>query len=380
MKSSLSFESDPERPEFHRPELDHKPIRIHVNALVIRLGRIVVGGVVGLPHKLGRVQLLQRLVACQRGFLDRFDFQPFSRENGGKRHFRREGEGRVLADRVEVREAEQRAAHCVLVVVSEGHEFDVLRERLGEVLGFGSPSASSDCFVCEGESGWEVEQVVQLAAHVVGGFNCVQNQPVPPAHGETRALAAAVAQVAVRAHLAGRRVDVIAAAHRFVEWFLNSSNIVLQNSPVNHHLDLARGQRRSAHRRVGDDDELRVLLFVFDRDHCVDGIVVSGNGFGDVVRLRVGFASLIIYALHQLPAVAVGFELAFGVERGRVLDDHLLSSVALALNPVGVHRNWTCSPLDFDVRLALDETDDVRRPVGELLPDFHHQTAVSHRH
>ena len=175
----------------------------------------------------------------------------------------------------------------------------------------------------------------------------------------------------MRAHLARCGADVVAAAHRLVDWLLDPTRVVLLATTVNHHLKRAVGHRRASHRGV--DHHGHLVLAVIQGDHRVhraaqrrafsrqetggrteganqDALVVACDGLADLVG-RVGGAAGVPLALDHLAAVGVGVcaELLLRLEEdakgaaavltegalagdGRVeLEDDLLAAAELAV-------------------------------------------------
>mmetsp|Transcript_11476 Transcript_11476/g.37946 ORF Transcript_11476/g.37946 Transcript_11476/m.37946 type:complete len:205 (+) Transcript_11476:2611-3225(+) len=192
----------------------------------------------------------------------------------------------------------------------------------------------------------------------------------------------------MRAHLAWRRVNVVAPAHRLVERLLHPAAVVRLHAPVNHKLDLPVLQRGARLGDVGQDGEL--VRPVVDRHHRVDGVVVPRHRLRDVVVVRVRWAAPVVRALDHLLAVRVGVPRVARLEPGRVPHDHLLAPVVRHRPPVAVTRHrrqprrldWDRSrgPLDLNEARIPEEPNHVGCPRREGLCHLGHEGSPAHPH
>ena len=185
----------------------------------------------------------------------------------------------MLANRVKVREAdEDLAAKARAVVVGDRHKLDILGQCLGDSAE--ARDLRLEAVACrKGQSGREIELILQLSTGLVGALDRVEDKPVPATHRETGANTPTVTLCAVLAHLTGGRVDIIASTHSLVERLLHAAAIVLEDAAVHHELELAVLERRATLRHIGEHCKLRACLFVLEREHRVDRVVVPRNGF-----------------------------------------------------------------------------------------------------
>mmetsp|Transcript_37013 Transcript_37013/g.54352 ORF Transcript_37013/g.54352 Transcript_37013/m.54352 type:complete len:208 (-) Transcript_37013:2148-2771(-) len=156
---------------------------------------------------------------------------------------------------------------------------------------------------------------------------------------------------------------------------------------MDHQFNFSIREGRPALRHVSQNGESDVRIGVFNCNHVVHGVVVSGDRLIDDKR-RVRRAAGIQCTGNHFAAVRVGVKFAGGLDVRGILHDDLLAPDVRQVSARGVfgdrreprrvNRNGTSSPLELDMSFALNQADHVGGPVGERLAYFCHQITFDH--
>mmetsp|Transcript_12602 Transcript_12602/g.41313 ORF Transcript_12602/g.41313 Transcript_12602/m.41313 type:complete len:221 (+) Transcript_12602:471-1133(+) len=187
------------------------------------------------------------------------------------------------------------------VVPGEGQELDVRGQGFADEGEVDVVPTLAD--VEEGEGGRIVEFEGVPAALLAGAFDGVEGDAERAADRKSVAEAAAVALVAEFAHLAGRGVDVVAAAHRFVQGLLDAACVVVKDAAMDHELEGAVVDRGGA--QSGVDGDVQLVRPVVDRREGRHRVVVAGDGLRNHVGRRVGRAPAVALSLEQFARVRI---------------------------------------------------------------------------